>query len=114
MGAAQVPVGKGGILRGRRGDGTQRGPAEPEEKRLHAADVQGGELPDPQLLPHDPQVEQGLLHEGGLPALGRGVEDDVLMLADQVAEDGAVAFPADEILPGDEFVVNEWSVHNGL
>ena len=111
MGAAQVVLDEAGVLRrGRCHHPDDRG-AVPGEELVHGADVQDGELAhgeSPLAIAHG---IHRLLDEGGLPGLGRFVQGYVLVLGDQIRQDRAFGFPADEVLAGHEFVIRKGRVH---
>ena len=64
-----------------------------------------------ELVPGDLHVVERLLDEGGDAGFRRLVQGDMLALPQQVPQDGQFGFPADEVLAGDVFVIDERSVH---
>ena len=87
-----------------------RGP-EPPDEGLVGTDVQGGYVGGREFQARNPEPGHHLVHDGLLSCSVGLPDSDVLTLAQEVAKNRTVFFPADEMLAGDIFIVQKRAVH---
>ena len=112
MGALQEPSGYVCILSWSGGEGADARVSELKQQLADAPRRGHVDLGDGETLALDAHVEECLLDGGSLAAAGRLVDGDVLSRTHEIAQNGDVALPADEVLAGDVLVVYERRLHD--
>ena len=112
MGALQEPSGYVRVLSWSGGEGADARVSELKQQLADTPRRGHVDLGDGETLALDAHVEECLLDGGSLAAAGRLVDGDVLSRTHEIAQNGDVALPADEVLAGDVLVVYERRLHD--
>ena len=102
MSSFQIFAHQGAVVFRRNGGHLDDRASEPADETHRVPDIQARHFSYREFLAGVAQRKQSLLDQGSLAALRRLINRDVLPLGNEIPQEDAIRFPADEILAGDK------------